>query len=253
MTPPLPPRRSRHFPPIMAPRRGTSRLRPGPLLSLGLGQSPSSGMGPRPLRTGKVGPRSRRLLAFSTSSRCPDSAGSQTDKPPRAHLPQPLVARPLSAPRGCPSAGNLTPAPLPSQLVASAQREEPKSEGQAARAVAAKWTLTLSSRRGNRSGSCPQRKRKRPPQPSTARGGVRELARTAHAHAHAHAHRETQSPADNQHASLGRVVAGTRLRLRFVWTGRGRGLGPCHSGCGADRKLQMGRRPTGRGVASPQE
>lgn len=102
----------------------------------------------------------------------------------------------------------------------------------------------LSSRRGHRSGSCPKRKRKRPPQPSIARGGVRELARIAHAHAHAH--RETQSPADDQHASLGRVAGGARLRLRVVGTGRGRGLGPCSSGCGADRTPQMGRdRPEG--------
>lgn len=220
----------------MAPRRGRAGYVRGPSSRCGLGQSPSSDVGRRPLRTGSAG--SRCLFAFSKSSRGPNSALSQTDKPPRTHLPQLLVARPLSEPRGCPSAGNLTTTPLPSQTVASALREEHKSERQAARAVAAKWTLAPSSHRGHRSGSCPKRKRKRPPQPRTARGGVRELARTAHAHAYAH--RETQSPADDQHASLGRVAGGARLRLRVVGTGRGRGLGPRGSGCNADSAGRMG-------------
>ena len=47
---------------------------------------------------------------------------------------------------------------------------------------------------------------------------MRELASTAHAHAHAHARRETQSPADDQHASLGRVAQGAGLRLRGTGT-----------------------------------
>lgn len=200
----------------MAPRRGKSRLRPGRLLSLRARPEPLLMRGSETPLTNWQGPRSHRLLAFSTSARRPDSAPSRADKPPRAHLPPPLVSRPLSAPRGCPSAGNLTLAPLPSQPAASALRgEEPKTQGQRARPAAARRPLAPSSGHGHRSGSHPGHRRKRPSQPCTARGGVRELARTAHAHAH----RETQSPA---HASLGRVARGAGLRLRGVGTGRTR-------------------------------
>lgn len=167
----------------MAPSLRKSRRRPGPLLSLQARPEPLLRRGSETFPHQLTGPRSCRLLHERPS---PGLCAQQADKPPHAHLPQPLVARPLSAPRGCPSAGNLTLAPLPSQPTASSLSGEEPTEGQAARAAAARWTLAPSSGRGHRSGSCPRRKRKRQPQPRPARSGVRELARIAHAHAHAH-------------------------------------------------------------------
>lgn len=84
---------------------------------------------------------------------------------------------------------------------------------------------------------------------------MRELARTAHAHADAH--RETQSPADDQHASLGRVAGGARLRLRVAGPGRGRGR--AGGGAGAARAAGQTRRrgragdPPEAGVTSLQD
>lgn len=161
-------RRKKNFPPIMAPSRGKSRLRPEPLLSLRARPESLLRRGSETCSHQMAGPRSRRLLAFSTIARRPDPTPSQADNSPRVHLPQPLVAQPLSAPRGCPSAGNLTLATLPPLPAASALHEEP--EGQAARAATARRRLTPGSGRGHSSGSCPGRKRKRPTEPRTARG-----------------------------------------------------------------------------------
>lgn len=100
----------------MAPSRRKSRRRPGPLLSLRARPEPLLRRGSETFSPQLTGPRScRRLHERPPPGLCAQPA----DKPPHAHLPQPLVARPLSAPRGCPSAGNLTLAPLPSQPTAS--------------------------------------------------------------------------------------------------------------------------------------
>ena len=206
----------------------------GPSSRSGLGQGPFSDAGRRPLLTSWLGPPSGLLLGFSTSTRRPDSTHGPSDKPPRVYLPQPLLARPLSGPRGCPSAGNLPLAPLLSQPDASILRWEPETEGKAARASAAKRTLVPSSHRSHRSQICPGRRRKRPPQPRRARCGVRELASTTHAHAR----RETQSPAEDQHASLEKSSPESLTALARQEDGKRRGLGRSHLGSGADRALQ---------------
>ena len=100
--------------------------------------------------------------------------------------------------------------------------------------MAAKWTLVSSSHRSHRSQICPGRRRKRPPQPRRARCGVRELASTAQAHAR----RETQSPAEDQHANLGKSSPGSLAALARQEDGRRRGLGWSYLGSGADRALK---------------
>lgn len=121
--------RKRNFPPIMAPSRGKRSLRPGPLLSLRARPEPLHRDGSETFSHQLANPLSCRLVAFSTSARSGDSAPIQADNPPHAHIPQQLVARPLSAPRGCPSAGNLHagaaffPAPPPLHCARKSARE----------------------------------------------------------------------------------------------------------------------------------
>lgn len=110
----------------MAPSLRKSRRRPGPLLSLRARPEPLLRRGSETFPHQLTGPRSCRLLHECPS---PGLCAQQADKPPHAHLPQPLVARPLSAPRGCPSAGNLTLAPLPSQPTASSLSGEEPDRG----------------------------------------------------------------------------------------------------------------------------
>lgn len=124
------------------PNNGSKpRLRPGPSFRSGLGQSPSLGAGPRPPLPRLQAPVLAASLPPPPSPSAPTLLPAELTTPPRVHLPQPLVAQPLSAPRGCPSAGNLTPATLPSQPAASALHAEPKTEGQAAGAATARWRL----------------------------------------------------------------------------------------------------------------
>ena len=188
----------------------------GPSSRSGLGQGPFSDAGRRPLLTSWLGPHSGLLLGFSTSTRRPDSAPGPSDKPPSVYLPQPLLARPLSGPRGCPSAGNLPLAPLlpsPTPLYsAESPRRREKQRGRRRRS--GRWFPAPTAATAHRSTPNAGGRGRHSPVERGAACASSRVPRT-----HTHDARPNLPPRTSTQAW--RVAQGAGLRLRGKKTARG--------------------------------